>query len=303
MFKLAGKIIDIELYHDKDGNSRGFAVIDYDHPVESVQAISMFHDQKIYDRPITVRMDRIEASNMPLRLPEGLQSIGMGLGPNGEPLKNIGQYLQSLQTTVSEMNVGGNNAPGILGAVPTPTLQNLGTALSNVVNTPALANLASASAALGLTGVQSQLLAGNLNELGITNLNTSLISNSLGGGGNGLSTLTSASLGNMGSSASLTAANMTGQSSFNCGDSGTGFHGGNSQGMNREYSSSNRDTASVRSNYDTKKESDYRDDFRQQNSSFYSSGDNGSERRDSGNTGSEKKHTSNTIFVSNVSIF
>lgn len=39
VFKLAGKIVDCDLSVDKDGKSRGFAVIEYDHPVEAVQAI------------------------------------------------------------------------------------------------------------------------------------------------------------------------------------------------------------------------------------------------------------------------
>ena len=38
----------------QDGKSRGHAVIEYDHPVEAVQAISMFNNQSLYDRKITV---------------------------------------------------------------------------------------------------------------------------------------------------------------------------------------------------------------------------------------------------------
>lgn len=34
---MAGKVRNIDLAVDKDGNSRGFAVIEYDHPVEAVQ--------------------------------------------------------------------------------------------------------------------------------------------------------------------------------------------------------------------------------------------------------------------------
>lgn len=37
VFKMAGKVRNIDLAVDKDGNSRGFAVIEYDHPVEAVQ--------------------------------------------------------------------------------------------------------------------------------------------------------------------------------------------------------------------------------------------------------------------------
>lgn len=71
MFKLAGKVLHVELGKDKDGKSRGFGVVEYDHPVESVQAISMLHNQQLYDRRMTVRLDRANEPDMPLKLPEG----------------------------------------------------------------------------------------------------------------------------------------------------------------------------------------------------------------------------------------
>lgn len=40
VFKMAGKVRNIDLAIDMDGNSRGFAVIEYDHPVEAVQVRS-----------------------------------------------------------------------------------------------------------------------------------------------------------------------------------------------------------------------------------------------------------------------
>ena len=42
----------------QDGKSRGHAVIEYDHPVEAVQAISMFNNQSLYDRKITVSLGK-----------------------------------------------------------------------------------------------------------------------------------------------------------------------------------------------------------------------------------------------------
>ena len=71
VFKLAGKVLHVELGKDKDGKSRGFGVIEYDHPVESVQAISMLHNQQLYDRRMTVRLDRANEPDMPPKLPEG----------------------------------------------------------------------------------------------------------------------------------------------------------------------------------------------------------------------------------------
>jgi RNA recognition motif-containing protein len=39
VFRLAGKVVSAELSLDKEGKSRGFGVIEYEHPVEAVQAI------------------------------------------------------------------------------------------------------------------------------------------------------------------------------------------------------------------------------------------------------------------------
>lgn len=75
MFKLAGKVLHVELGKDKDGKSRGFGVVEYDHPVESVQAISMLHNQQLYDRRMTVRLDRANEPDMPLKLPEGNKKL------------------------------------------------------------------------------------------------------------------------------------------------------------------------------------------------------------------------------------
>ncbi|CAB4059443.1 unnamed protein product [Lepeophtheirus salmonis] len=90
VFRLAGKIVMIELNRDKTGKSRGFAVLEYSHPVESVQAISMFNNQVLFERRMTVRFDNQtpyeDMDELPARLPEGLEGVGMGLGSNGDPL-------------------------------------------------------------------------------------------------------------------------------------------------------------------------------------------------------------------------
>lgn len=296
VFKLAGKIMDIELSHDKEGNSRGFAIIDYDHPVEAVQAISMFHHQILYDRKMTVRMDREDS---PLKLPDGLKGVGMGLGVNGEPLRDVSRHLPSQTNQSSDLSTP-NSGPGILGAVPNP-IQNLGTAaaaLSNVVANP-LANLANASAALGLTG--NQFLANNLNELGLAaNLNPSIVSNSLNSntlqalGGN-LSQLNNLnSLSSLGGN--LSTQNLRSDSNvFASRDRDVG---------NRDFSSGNREyeTTSLRS-YD-KNESDYRDEFRQQNSNpLYSTVNNGSQRGQITGQMKQENKFSDTVVVNNVSIF
>ena len=50
VFRLAGRVVGVELQRDKEGKSRGFAVVVYDHPVEAVQAISMLNNQQLFDR-------------------------------------------------------------------------------------------------------------------------------------------------------------------------------------------------------------------------------------------------------------
>lgn len=161
VFRLAGKVVRVDIPVDKDGRSRGFAVVEFDHPVEAVQAISMFHNQVLFDRPMTVRMDR---ANESFKLPEGLKSVGMGLGPNGEPLRNVAHNLPSLAS--SQQGVGA----GILGAVPNNSLQ-LASALSGLGNVGALNNLTNQQMlqAANLSGLASNLLG---NGLGGTDLSS-----------------------------------------------------------------------------------------------------------------------------------
>lgn len=46
VFKMAGKVVNVDLSKDPDTKkSRGFGVIEFEHPVEAVQAISMLHGQ------------------------------------------------------------------------------------------------------------------------------------------------------------------------------------------------------------------------------------------------------------------
>jgi RNA recognition motif-containing protein len=47
VFRLAGKVVSAELSLDKEGKSRGFGVVEYEHPVEAVQAICILHNIKI----------------------------------------------------------------------------------------------------------------------------------------------------------------------------------------------------------------------------------------------------------------
>ncbi|XP_049872202.1 heterogeneous nuclear ribonucleoprotein M [Pectinophora gossypiella] len=165
VFKMAGKVRNIDLAVDKDGNSRGFAVIEYDHPVEAVQAISMFDKQTLYERRMTVRMDR-GTDKAELRMPDGLKGIGLGLGPNGEPLRDVARNLPQPQTqnNLNLTSTGSTLGTSVLGAVPAAgvTLNGLGTGLSaNTLNTNTALGGGLGLQALGLTGLgalQNQLL-------------------------------------------------------------------------------------------------------------------------------------------------
>ncbi|XP_013106291.1 myelin expression factor 2 isoform X2 [Stomoxys calcitrans] len=151
VFKLAGKVQSVDLSLDKDGNSRGFAVVEYDHPVEAVQAISMLDRQMLYDRRMTVRLDRIPDKGESIKLPEGLGGVGIGLGPNGEPLKDVARNLpnanqqnQSMGVNNGNMGVGGgmggNGGMG-MGNAGSNVGGGLGAALSNPLLTTSLNNL------------------------------------------------------------------------------------------------------------------------------------------------------------------
>lgn len=175
VFRLAGKVQRVDLSSDRDGKSRGFAVLEYDHPVEAVQAISMFHNQILYDRVMTVRMDR-EGDKASLKLPEGLKGIGMGLGLNGEPLKDVARNLPSIASSATQSTTNAAGA-GILGAVPNVQL-GIGNALSSLNS--AVGN----SALSGLSTNAAVLQAANL--AGVGGLSNNLLANSLGSGDLGL---------------------------------------------------------------------------------------------------------------------
>lgn len=190
VFKLAGGLHNVDLATDKDGNSRGFAVIEYDHPVEAVQAISMFDRQNLFDRRMTVRLDRVPDKNEQMKLPEGLGGIGIGLGPNGEPMRNVATNFllmqQSKQQQLLQQNACfGNN----LNPAPVPVAPPMNNGSSSILGSVPNANLSSNLAALnsvlggGLGLSNNPLLsnaAANLNNLG---LNISGDQSSGGGGG------------------------------------------------------------------------------------------------------------------------
>ena len=198
VFKLAGKVQSVDLSLDKDGNSRGFAVVEYDHPVEAVQAISMLDRQMLFDRRMTVRLDRIPDKSEGLKLPEGLGGVGIGLGPNGEPLKDVSRNLPNMNQNQSQMSsgnmMGGGGMGGNMGGGGSMGMGN-----SNVGgmfgNNPAVQ-----PSPVAPVGPNSKSM--NPNNLNLSNLNTSnlaALTNVVGGLGAALNNpLLSSSLSNLG---------------------------------------------------------------------------------------------------------
>lgn len=96
------------------------AVCQYSHPIEAVQAISMLHGQRVYDRVLTVKMDRFEKE--PERregeLPVGLRGIGMGLGANGAPLADVASVISSISSNPTSSVVQQAQPLSLLGANP-----------------------------------------------------------------------------------------------------------------------------------------------------------------------------------------
>ncbi|XP_045483012.1 heterogeneous nuclear ribonucleoprotein M-like [Harmonia axyridis] len=229
VFRLAGRIQKVELHTDKDGRSRGFAVVEYDHPVEAVQAISMLNNQFLYERQMTVRMDRV---NDGTKLPEGLKGIGMGLGSNGEPLREVSRNLPSSNSQQSNTGLGS----GILGAVPNSALQvaNALTGLNNI-NPAVLSNLGSSGMlqAANLAGGLSGNLLGSALGGGDLSLANSLVSNPLVQTPSQLAALT-----NMNSSSA------TSLGSFGRSDAafGSGGNMGNSRAFSSQYDSGNKNS-------------------------------------------------------------
>ncbi|XP_044257740.1 myelin expression factor 2 isoform X2 [Tribolium madens] len=228
VFRLAGRIVRVDLHTDKDGRSRGFAIIEYDHPVEAVQAISMFHNQVLYDRPMSVRIDR---ANETLKLPEGLKGIGMGLGTNGEPLRDVARNLPSTTNSSQPSNPGA----GLLGAVPNQALQ-MANALTSVVGGSAFGNLStnpSVLQAANLAGM-SGLLSGSLSNADLS-LASNLVSNPLVQNSTPL-----AALGGSGGSGNLPqslGSNNSNSQSFSRENNSFGNNQNNSFGQSQSYSS------------------------------------------------------------------
>ncbi|VDK44826.1 unnamed protein product [Anisakis simplex] len=115
IFALAGKVTWVDLQLDKEGRSKGMAVVQFSHPIEAVQAISMLNNQRLFDRLMNVKMDRFEPfdDRRDGELPIGLRGVGMGLGANGAPLSDVSSIISTLNSSSNPQNAtsaSGNNS-------------------------------------------------------------------------------------------------------------------------------------------------------------------------------------------------
>lgn len=272
VFKLAGKVVSLDLSVDKEGNSRGFAVVEYDHPVEAVQAISLFDRQTLFDRRMTVRLDRVPEKSEGMKLPEGLKGIGIGLGPNGDILRNVALNLPNVQNNPSQ-NVSSNNAMNNLN-----TLNSLSNSLSQLQNqAPVPSPVAPPNSSLLGPVPNSNSLSGLTSNLAaLTNVVGGL--GGLGALSNPLLSSAAASLNSLGINLSNNANDVgqsQNQSSFNAYNT-SGFNSGGGRGDDMSFGNQIR-------NYNTSSNDDYNS-------------------RNFGNTGgnSSRKQPSDTIIVRNV---
>ncbi|CAH8639309.1 unnamed protein product [Schistosoma rodhaini] len=58
VFKSAGKILSAVIKTDSEGNSRGVGILKFSNAYEAVQAVNMFNNQILKDRPMRVKIDR-----------------------------------------------------------------------------------------------------------------------------------------------------------------------------------------------------------------------------------------------------
>lgn len=174
IFRLAGHVAHVELRTDKDGNSKGHGIIEFDHPIEAVQAISMFNGQKLFSRPMSVRMDKYneDLDGLPNKLPSGLQSVGKGLGAGGNPL----QINAAAAAAASMSSMGPANPPlggptmgmGGVAAMGAGTGMGAGTNLAGMGGMGAsMGSMGSMGASMGSMGSMGTMGAmGNMGTMG-----------------------------------------------------------------------------------------------------------------------------------------
>lgn len=221
---------------------------------------------------MTVRLDRVPEKSEGVKLPEGLKGIGIGLGPNGEPLKNVKFNLPNVQNNPAQ-NVASNTAAMNISALN--SISNSLSQLQNQANIPAPVAAPTNSSLLGPVP-NSQSLSGLTSNLAaLTNVVGGL--GNLGALSNPLLSSAAASLNSLGINLNSNDVGQSSQQSFNAYNTSGGFNSGG-RGDDMLYGNNQ-----IR-NYNTSSNDDY-------------------SSRNFGNTGgnSSRKPQSDTILIRNVS--
>ncbi|KAH7966847.1 hypothetical protein HPB49_019881 [Dermacentor silvarum] len=204
VFRIAGRISNVDLRTDKEGNSKGHGIVEFEHPIEAVQAISMLNGQKLFNRAMSVRMDKYNEDldgGLPSKLPTGLQGIGKGLGAGGNPLQMSAAAMAQMNMTGpvgGGMPMGGGVNPVAAAAgMGLGGLGGMGLGAAGALGAAGTGGLGAAGAGLGGMGSagglgglsdRSMLGSGNLMGGGMASP-TGLMGGLSGGLGGGASAL------------------------------------------------------------------------------------------------------------------
>ncbi|RNA11658.1 myelin expression factor 2, partial [Brachionus plicatilis] len=123
VFALAGHVTSTSLFRDRDNRSRGLAVVEYESSLEALNAVSMFNNQVLMERKMTVRFDtkpsdEAKGGGGAGKLPSGLKSIGSALllGNSAPAATTANPLTLSALTALSGLGSVPSAPPGSLSA-------------------------------------------------------------------------------------------------------------------------------------------------------------------------------------------
>lgn len=123
VFNMAGQVQSCQMFRDRDGKSRGMAVIEFDTAFGALNAVSMFNNQTLLDRQMSVRFDTKPPSESELlerekqakaRLPSGLKSIGKRIELPGS-VGNLPLQQNTPLSMLTELGINLNGTAPSLG--------------------------------------------------------------------------------------------------------------------------------------------------------------------------------------------
>merc|ERR1712050_210645 len=246
VFRLAGRVMKVDIKIDKEGKSRGLATVTFEHPLEAVQAVSLFHDQRLYERTMMVRMDKssdIPPPNKP-HLPGGLKTIGKGLGMGGTSITNLSDLAHKgiLNSMMGSMMSGVDPANFSMGVMQ--GMGNMGGGMMNMVGMNNMMGMNNMGMGMNNMGnMASQNMGGNMGNM--PNMgNMGSMENM--GGMNSMGNMSMNNMSNMGGMSGMSNMGNNMSSSMGSGGMGDSMSGGMGMGgvmSNMGMSSSSMDNS------------------------------------------------------------